>query len=559
MTNQYIADHVGLVGKLLQLTGENEFKVRAYEKASTAIETFEGTIADAIAAGKMPKIDGVGASIEKLVKEVVQTGDSQLLAKLKTEVPPGVVELSTIRGLGPKKLQVVWKELGITSPQLLLAACRADKLSKVKGLGGKLQEGLIQAVEFYLASRDKMRLDAALAAAQTVSAHLQACKAVQAVQVTGPLRRNMPVNEYVGLVVQTDDAKAVQAYLQQPPLALAGLEDKGEYVFAHTNDGNRPVRLYFADAKHAVAKLFSTSTGGEHLEELLPHLSPLPKTEEEIYERAKLQYVVPELRENAGELELAREYELPELLQAADIKGVLHAHSTYSDGSHTLRDMADACIKRGHQYLGITDHSQTAAYAGGLSPARVREQHKEIDALNKQYTGFRIFKGIESDILPDGRLDYTDDVLAEFDFVIASIHANLNMDEATATERLIKAVMNPYTSIMGHLTGRLLLARTGYPVNHTAVLDACAEYGVAVEINASPYRLDLDWTWVHYATERGVKIAICPDAHSTQGIDDIRYGVAVGRKGMLTAAQTLNALDAAGIDAWFKQRHKRKR
>lgn len=553
MTNQYIADHVGLVGKLLQLTGENEFKVRAYDKASTAIEAFEGTITDAVAAGKMPKIEGVGASIEKLITEVVQTGDSTLLSKLRTEVPAGVVQLSRIRGLGPKKLQLVWRELGITSPEQLRQACLADKLSSVKGLGVKLQEGLLQAVDFYLENRNKMRLDVALATAQKVTTHLQLCPAVQAVQVTGPLRRNMPVNEYVALVVQTDNAAAVQQYLAQPPLVLINLKKEDEYLSAQTDDG-RPVRLYFTDAARAIATLFSTSTTGVHAEELLPHLLPLPKTEEEIYDRAKLQYIVPELRETEEALELAREYELPELLEPADVKGVLHAHSTYSDGSHTLRDMAEASAKRGYTYLGITDHSQTAAYAGGLSIARVREQHKEVDMLNKANPAFRIFKGIESDILPDGRLDYPDEVLAEFDFVIASVHAVLTMDEQTATERLLKAIRNPYTSIMGHLTGRLLLTREGYPVNHVAIIEACAEHGVAIEINASPYRLDLDWTWVRYATERGVLIAINPDAHSTQGIDDIRYGVAIGRKGLLTSAQTLNAKTAEEFAAWCSAR-----
>ena len=264
-----------------------------------------------------------------------------------------------------------------------------------------------------------------------------------------------------------------------------------------------------------------------------------------------LQYIVPELREGLQEAELAREGKLPELIQFSDLKGVLHNHTTYSDGVHTLKEMADHCKGLGYEYLGICDHSKTAVYANGLSIDRVLEQQLEIDRLNAGYQGFRIFKGIESDILGDGSLDYPEEILKTFDFVVASVHSNLKMSEEKATERLIKAIENPYTTILGHPTGRLLLARPGYPVDHKKIIDACAANRVSIELNAHPYRLDIDWRWIPYCLEKGVAVSVNPDAHHREGFQDMYYGICAARKGMLTRQTCLNAMGLQEFEAYL--------
>jgi DNA polymerase (family 10) len=287
-----------------------------------------------------------------------------------------------------------------------------------------------------------------------------------------------------------------------------------------------------------------------------PFLNANLRTEEEIYQSANLPYIAPELRENKGELELVKtgKKTLENLLKPSDIKGILHAHSTYSDGAHTLKAMALACRKLGYQYLGITDHSQSASYANGLNTERLKQQWQEIAELNQELAPFQILKGIESDILPNGELDYPNETLAQFDFVIASVHSQLKMDEKTATERILKAISNPYSSILGHPTGRLLLKRNGYPLDMPTIIEACGYYKVAIEINCDPHRLDLDWEWLPYALEKGVKIALCPDSHSINDIENITYGVMLGRKGFLTAQETLNTLAANELITYFKNK-----
>jgi DNA polymerase (family 10) len=334
---------------------------------------------------------------------------------------------------------------------------------------------------------------------------------------------------------------------------LQAREAQGEGVHASTEE-EYPVTFYSCDLREFGSKLFRYTGAGDFLEAFVqsyPGLDfrGLPE-EKAVFERAGMPFIAPELRESGQVLEWARQGRLPALITEADIKGVVHAHSTYSDGLHSLRDMALHARALGYGYLVISDHSKSAFYANGLQPERVMQQWAEIDELNAELAPFRIFKSIESDILNDGSLDYEADILARFDCIIASVHSNLRMDEDKATQRLITAIENPYTTILGHPTGRLLLSRKGYPIDHRRVIDACAANRVAIEINANPYRLDLDWQWIPYALEKGVKLCVNPDAHSKDGIRDIHYGVCAARKGGLSAAECLNALDAAAFAAY---------
>jgi DNA polymerase (family 10) len=335
---------------------------------------------------------------------------------------------------------------------------------------------------------------------------------------------------------------------------------------AATNSGVK-VEILFVSPADFTNQLFLNSAAEAHLSEPFADAQPgKPATlrqlvkkerfgqEADIYQKAGLQYVEPELREGLGELALAHEHKLPRLLENEDLRGSLHNHSTYSDGSHSLREMATFLRDQGYEYLGICDHSQAAHYANGLTPERVRQQQREVEELNTELAPFRIFKGIESDILSDGSLDYTPNVLETFDFVVASVHSNLRMDQQKATTRVLRAIENPYTTMLGHPTGRLLLRREGYPLDHKAVIDACAKHNVIIEINANPWRLDLDWRWVHYALEQGVMLSINPDAHHTNGYADMRYGVFMGRKGGLTKEMTFNTKSVAEAAEYFAQR-----
>jgi DNA polymerase (family 10) len=325
-----------------------------------------------------------------------------------------------------------------------------------------------------------------------------------------------------------------------------------------------PVEVVFSSKSNFGNELISQSASPKHLNTTIREkkISQLLRTEsfateQAIYDRLELPFIEPELREGSFELDLARENKLPQLLTYEELKGTVHNHSTYSDGKHTLEEMALKAKELGLEYLGISDHSKTASYANGLSEERIKEQHAEIDELNKKLAPFKILKGIESDILGDGSLDYSDEVLASFDFIVSSIHANLKMDETKATERLLGAIRNPYTSILGHPTGRLLLKREGYPIDHKTVIDACAEHNVCIEINANPLRLDLDWKWVHYALSKKVMIAINPDAHDKEKYTDMKYGVLVGRKAGLTKEMTLNAMSLAEIEGWLASRKRK--
>ncbi|WP_242923011.1 DNA polymerase/3'-5' exonuclease PolX [Pontibacter liquoris] len=562
MENKKIIRLFKLTAELMELHDENPFKVRSYTNAVAALELVEEPL-EGKSQAALESIAGVGKGIASKIIDINQTGSFAELDQLFAATPPGVVEMLGIKGIGPKKVRVIWKELGTETVEELLDACEQDKLSKVKGFGAKTQENIKQALLFTQQSRGKLLYAEAESAATELLQRLQEALPDAQVTVAGHVRRCLEIVETLQFVVATDAFAAAEEKLNQLEILAQDEKASGPLVWRglHTVS-DLPTEIYLTTPAGFANETFLRSSSEAHLTHIFAAGKSLltvvkeeaHASEEAIYAAAGMAYVVPELREGAGELQLAMDNKLPQLLELSDLKGILHNHSTYSDGAHTLEQMAMACREMGYTYLGISDHSKTAAYAGGLREGDVLRQQKEIDDLNQKMSPFKIFKGIESDILGDGSLDYADDILATFDFIVASIHSNLNMDEQKATERLLRAIENPYTTMLGHPTGRLLLRREGYPINHKLVIDACAAHNVIIEINSNPWRLDLDWRWVQYALEKGVMLSINPDAHHTSGYHDMKYGVLVGRKGGLTKEMTFNTRSVEEVETYFRER-----
>ncbi|WP_324676130.1 DNA polymerase/3'-5' exonuclease PolX [Hymenobacter sp. GOD-10R] len=567
MDNRALIRAFRLAASLLELHDENPFKIRAYEGTAAALERLEFPVAEVERTG-LPDRTGLSKTAAARVAELLDTGSFDELTRLLSITPPGVVEMLNIKGIGPKKIRALWRELGVESPGALREAAEQDRVSKLKGFGKKTQDAILQALEFSQESRGKLLYPQAEELGNDLAARLQEALFTDQVAVVGEVRRRLEVVETVCLVAATAQPWKAQEMLNNLDGLTADPARSGPFAWRGTaTTSGVKVEVYLVKKEDYINQLFLLTGAEAHLTEPLPGALPgqpsslrqVVKREQfyqeaAIYQKAGLQYVEPELREGLGEITLAKEQKLPQLLEDSDLRGSLHNHSTYSDGSHTLRQMAEFLRDNGYEYLGICDHSQAAHYANGLNPDRVRQQQREIDQLNQELAPFRIFKGIESDILGDGALDYAPDVLASFDFIVASVHSNLKMDEQRATNRLLRAIENPYTTMLGHPTGRLLLRREGYPINYKAVIDACAQHNVIIEINANPWRLDLDWRWVRYALDQGVKLSINPDAHHTNGYADMRYGVMMGRKGGLTKEMTFNALSGEEMAAYFAER-----
>lgn len=516
MSSEDIIDALALTAKLMELHDENSFKTKALANAAFRLSklryTFEGRSKEELIA-----LDGVGKSIGDKIWVMLETGSYPELTALIEKTPAGVIELLGIKGLGPKKVRQLWQELQIESPGELLYACNENRLVTLKGFGDKTQAQVKQALEFNEANRHKFHYATLVPYVhQWIEALRQEGKEVV---VTGQMARQLETIDEVEVLVEEGVHIAIPSDF---PVHVS------IHSAAKADFGRRQLELS-ADPEHLRQIQFDTLQPNEIA------------TEHIAYEKLRLPYIVAELREGLGEVELAKAQSLPELITVNDLKGTLHNHTTWSDGVHTLAEMAAQCVENGLTYFGVCDHSRSAFYANGLSEERVLAQHKEIDALNATFTGFKILKGIESDILGDGQLDYSEAILKTFDFVVASVHSNLRMSEEKATARLIKAIENPYTSILGHPTGRLLLARPGYPIDHKKVIDACAANGVSIELNAHPYRLDIDWRWIPYCREKGVLIAINPDAHHKDGLKDMQWGLVAARKGRLTKEGCLNA------------------
>lgn len=571
MDKKQVIEILEEIGTLLELKGENPFKTRAYENAARALRGVSEDLNELVASNRLRGIKGIGEAISEKITTLVTTGTLKYYEELRRSFPPGIMELLRIPGLGPKKAKKLLDDLGVASIDDLEKACKENRVAKLEGFSAKSQQNLLDGIQQIrqFASRHLYH-HAEQAARPLFEAVKKHAKVIRA-ELAGSLRRRKETIKDIDIVAsckEADRAAIMDFFTKLPTVQniIAKGDTKSSVLLENgvaadlrlTTDKDFPYLLHHltGSAEHNIAlrghgqKLgIKVSEWGLFKGEKLIRC----KDETEIFAALGMSYIPPELREDMGELEAALKDKIPRLIANEDLKGVLHCHSTYSDGANSIREMAEECRRLGFEYFGICDHSMSVYYAKGLPPERVKQQHKEIDKLNAELKGFHIFKGTECDILPDGKLDYPDNVLASFDFVVASIHSSMNMTEEQATKRLIKAMEHPAVKIIGHPTGRLLLGREGYPINHRKVIEAAAELGVSIEINASPHRFDLDWRYCKYAAEKGVQISINPDAHEVAGIADIFYGVGIARKGWLRKNEVLNTKSTKEIAKWFRE------
>ena len=587
MDKAQIARMLEEIGVLLSLKEDsNVYEQRAYENATRALNGLDGDIEQLVKDKKLKGTPGLGPTIIKRIEEAINTGTISFLDELRAQTPAIKLQMLRLPGIGPKKINAIYDHLKVTSMAELEQACKENKVAHLPGFGKKTQDKILEGIDFLSKHTERHRINVAEHEAEQIRAALATLSEIVRLEVAGSLRRRRETVKDIDIVLSVadnaDDAtrmKIMDFFTSQPSVAtITGKGTTKSSVVLHSGiavdlrvvtDSHFPYTLHHftGSREHHIPLrrraqnmqmtindygLFKI-VGGK--EELVPC-----QTEADMYAALDMQYVPPELREDMGEIEAATRYALPDLITEHDLQGIIHAHTTYSDGKNTLKEMAEACIERGYSYIGITDHSKVAAYAGGLTIQELEEQWAEIDRLNAEYAGrFRILKGTECDILRDGSLDYDDEILARFDFVIASIHSNFQLSEAEQTQRMICAIENPYVNIIGHPTGRILLERAGYAINLEAVIDAAAEHGVCIEINANPARLDLDWRYVHRARDKGVKIPIGPDAHTLAGLDDMRYGIGIARKGWLRASDVPNTMDAETLLHFFQERRDKRK
>ncbi|MBU2914831.1 DNA polymerase/3'-5' exonuclease PolX [Reichenbachiella agariperforans] len=565
LNNSEIKNSLKLAAQLMELHGENPFKTRSYVSAADVVGGLDAELST-LSTDEILAIDGIGKGMATNISGLLERGSFDNLDKYMEMTPAGVVEMLGISGFGPKKVAVLWQEGGAETLEQLMELCLQGKVASLKGFAEKSQETLKAAVAFLISNQYKEKygnIDQAIA--NLVSA-IDGLKEVQSCSESGQMRRRMEVIDLVEIVVAAEDLDALRTSLNALQVLSEEEKKSGPTTWYGRHVGIKsPLKLHLTSPDKFVQRLVETTGSVRHINMPIADQVTIKsslirpfESEEELYQSLGMKYIVPELREGLKEIEWAKNDQIPALIEMSDLKGILHNHSTYSDGKHTLRQMAEHCQQLGYEYLGISDHSQTAVYAGGLQDADVARQQEEIKQLNEELAPFKVFSGIESDILADGSLDYSEEILSSFDFIVASVHSGLNMDVKKATDRLLKAIHNPHTTILGHMTGRLLVQREGYPVDHKAIIEACAETGVVIEINASPYRLDMDWRWIDYALEKGVKLSINPDAHRMDGYQDMYYGLQVARKGGLTAKDNLNSMSLPEITAFFEQKKKKK-
>ena len=557
MENKPIALRLRLLSQLMELHEVNPFKIKSVANAAFKVDKLPFAVAGKTLA-ELEKVEGIGKSTATKIHELVETGTMTELEDLLAATPEGVVEMMGIKGIGPKKVAIIWKDLGIENTGELYYACNENRLIEAKGFGLKTQEEIRKAIEFRMASNGKFLYAQIAQEANDLLDEIKGVFVGALVEFAGEYRRLCEIiSELVIVLGSRDQQLAFDSFSASNILQNINLN--GNHINGELANGLL-VDIVCVEKRDFYKELFLQTGSEEHITAVLERTTgeiDQPASEELIYTKAGLEFMKPELREGDTFIDKAENNMLPQLISYNDLKGTLHNHSTWSDGVNTIEEMALYCrdtLKL--EYLGMCDHSKSAFYAKGLSIERVLQQQEEIDHLNKKLDGFKIFKGIESDILNDGSLDYPDEILKKFDFIVASVHSNLKMDEEKATARIIKAVENPYTTILGHPTGRLLLSRKGYPIDYKKVIDACAANNVVIEINANPLRLDLDWRWHQYALEKGVWLSVNPDAHRNEGFLDMHFGILVARKGGLSKDKCLNALSLPAITQVFEKKNK---
>jgi DNA polymerase (family 10) len=567
MDKHQVAAVLDEIGTLLELQGDSPFRCNAYHNGARAIEQLEEDLATVVREGRLASVPGIGTTLRDKITTLVTTGKLPYHEELRKKTPAGLFDILRIQGLGPKRVKTLYDQLSIDTLDKLAEACETDRVAKLKGFGDKTQQKILEGIQFLRQMGSRVRIDAALALATQLLDGLRKAPGIIRMELCGSLRRRRETIKDIDILISSDNpAPIMDQFIALPGVAqvIAHGETKSSVIVQGegrvlmnadlriVNDEQFPFALhYFTGNKdHNIAMRKRAQEYGLKLNEYElagPDRRVAARDEADIYKALDLAYIPPELRENAGEMDAAADGELPNLIETDDITGVFHCHTTYSDGGNTVEEMARAAKALGLKYLGLADHSQSLTVANGLSPQRVRQQQAEIDSVNATLKGFKIFKGIECDILADGRLDYDEDVLATFDYLVASVHSHFAQSREEMTARIIKAVRNPYVTMLGHATGRLLLKRDAYQVDLDAVLQAAAETGTMVEINAHPARLDIDWIHCKRAKALGVKIVINPDAHNTDDIALYRYGVDVARRGWLERGDVFNTKSLAEV------------
>lgn len=552
MTNEAIANQFSLLSKLMDIHGENNFKSKSFANAAFNIEKVTTNISE-LNEESIKQLPGIGVSVTQKILEIISTGEMKQLQEIISSTPEGILEMMKIKGIGPKKINSIWKEMKIDNLGELLYACKENRLKLFKGFGEKTQNKIAELIEFYNSNLGSQRFASVEELSKECFQLLQNLFTSNCVEIAGEIKKQSQIVTSIDFVVTLNSEEIKDKLSAEKKLHFI---DENEQFLTYKTTSGISLKIYPVFVENKFKKIFEI-TASENFKNTLLSKYPIENyTEEKVYFKGHSIQVIPAyLWETEAAIDAAINHQIPEPITASDVKGLIHCHSTWSDGSNSIAEMAAASKALGYEYMLITDHSKAAFYAEGLSEQRVQAQHKEIEQLNASLDNFIVYKGIECDVLNDGSLDYEEEVLSTFDCIIASIHSNLNMTEEKAMKRLIGAITNPYTSILGHLTGRLLLSRTGYPVDHKEIIDCCAAHDVAIELNANPHRLDIDWSKIEYALSKQVLISINPDAHSIKGIEDIRYGVLQAQKVMMNADQNLSCFDRSSFESFMHDQH----
>jgi DNA polymerase (family 10) len=558
MTNREISRKLKLAGDLLELHNGNEFKIRAYRNAAFSIDRLEKELVFS-ANESIATLEGIGKSMVEHIRSLLSDGSFVELDTLSKETPEGVLDMLEIKGLGPKKVSTLWRDHSIDSVEKLMDACKTHTIASIKGFGSKTEESILKAIEAQ-ASYEGLWLYADLEplATQIMELLLNNIPFLR-LEPTGAYRRKVEVIEQLEFLAITPKQNVLDDYAW-PEVLEPILTQSGPYLWRLKHSVySLTIWIHLTSAEQWANDWMRTTGSIQHLHckvtsgtSVISHLQKKTafQSEEAIYQSLGVRYMEPVEREGYREFDC----DVSRMANLSDLQGILHNHSTYSDGKHTLQEMAQRCKEMGYTYFGIADHSKSAFYANGLQEEKVYKQWQEIDTFNQTETNFRIFKGIESDILNDGSLDYTDDILAGFDYVVASVHSNLRMDMTKATNRILKAIEQPYTSILGHISGRLLLRREGYPLDYQRILDAMKHHEVILELNADPWRLDIDWRYLYEAEKRGIYLSINPDAHEVDGLQNIRFGYYAARKACYPKELIINTKSCEDIADFFRKK-----